>query len=219
MTAETRAPETGWRRQHWEQIYRAKAPESVSWYQPRLSVSLRLIEATGAGHDARIIDVGGGNSTLVEHLRALGYRNLTVLDIAGTAIRQARQRLGADADAITWIEGDVLNGTTEDRYDIWHDRAVFHFLTEAEDRDRYVSALTHALSPGGHVVMATFAADGPTHCSGLAVIRYTPRALAQALGSDFRLIESATETHHTPNGVAQRFVYCRFIRARGRGPA
>jgi SAM-dependent methyltransferase len=197
---------------HWEQVYLKKQPDAVSWYQLHPEYSLAMIEATGAGIEARIIDVGGGASTLVDHLLAAGYRHLTVLDISPTAIARARERLGEQANRISWLEVDVIDYIPKQGLEIWHDRAVFHFLTSAEERARYLAALNKALKPGGHAILATFAEDGPDKCSGLEVVRYSPESLNRAVGHGLRLIETRSELHHTPRGGIQQFVYCRFIR-------
>lgn len=200
------------RKQHWEQVYSDKKPTDVSWYQLHPEYSLALIEACAAGSGARIIDVGGGTSTLVDHLLTAGYRHISVLDIAGTAIRQAQARLGARASEITWLEEDVTRYPFTQDFAIWHDRAVFHFLTSPEDRNRYLANLKQALKPGGHAIIATFAEDGPSECSGLAVMRYSPESLSNILGGSLRLVETRQEEHHLPHGGVQRFIYCRFRR-------
>jgi SAM-dependent methyltransferase len=196
------------RRQHWEQVYRTRAPEQVSWYQPEARNSLELIRRAGPDCAAAIIDIGGGASTLVDSLVDADYRDVTVLDLAPDALAIARARLGARADSVHWMTADILAAELPAaRYDIWHDRAAFHFLTNPDDRARYVAQLRHALSPGGHLVMATFALDGPPRCSGLDVIRYSAESLADELGSGFELVESVREEHRTPSGAIQRFQY------------
>ena len=196
------------RRQHWEQVYRTRAPEQVSWYQPEARNSLELIRRAGPDCAAAIIDIGGGASTLVDSLVDADYRDVTVLDLAPDALAIARARLGARADSVHWMTADILAvELPAARYDIWHDRAAFHFLTNPDDRARYVAQLRHALSPGGYLVMATFALDGPTRCSGLDVIRYSAESLADELGSGFELVESVREEHRTPSGAIQRFQY------------
>ncbi len=194
---------------HWEQIYQTKQPTQVSWYQMHPLLSLRFIERTGVSKAGSLIDVGGGASTLVDHLLADGYQNVTVLDVSGVALAQARARLGPLAGPVRWIEADITEAALPpNQYDVWHDRAVFHFLTQAEDRVRYVEAVRRSVKPGGHVIVATFAADGPTQCSGLDVVRYSPDSLHGEFGSDFELLESAPEAHQTPFGTEQKFVYC-----------
>jgi len=198
------------RRAHWEQVWRSKAPQQVSWYQPEPAVSLELIEAAHIAKNAGIIDVGGGASVLVDRLLDCGYSGLAVLDIAASAMRASRERLGARAREIEWHEGDVTSFEPPHRYGLWHDRAVFHFLTEAADRRAYVAILHKALKPGGTVVIAAFAPDGPPKCSGLDVMRHDEKSLAAELGEGFVLREARRETHRTPWQAEQRFVYCRF---------
>jgi ubiquinone/menaquinone biosynthesis C-methylase UbiE len=171
---------------HWEQVYAIKSTTAVSWYQAEATLSLGLICQIAPSPDANIIDVGGGASTLVDGLLESGYRNLTVLDLASEALSVARQRLGRASDAVHWLEGDITTLTLPAQaYDIWHDRAVFHFLTNPEDRLAYVKQVMHAVKPGGHVIIATFAPDGPTECSGLPVVRYAPDTLKNELGREF----------------------------------
>lgn len=199
-------------REHWRDVHRGRAPEAASWYQPEPALSLALIEATGLAPDAGIIDVGGGASTLTDHLLDRGYRDLTVLDIAGPALEAARARLGARAGQVTWIEADVTGWSPPRRWDLWHDRAVFHFLVDAEDRRAYTAALDRALPSGGHLIVATFAPEGPDRCSGLPVVRYDETGLRRELGPGFRFVESRRETHRTPGGIAQAFIYQRYVR-------
>ncbi len=195
-------------RTHWESIYRAKLPHQLSWFQAEPRASVDLIRHAVPDVNAAIIDVGGGASTLVDRLLSAGYRRLTVLDLSPSALEAARGRLGPGAGDVTWIEADVLTADLPaDHFDLWHDRAVFHFLTAAGDRARYVAQVRTALKLGGHVLVATFADDGPTRCSGLPVVRYTAAALAEEFGAGFRLITSAREEHVTPSGVVQAFVY------------
>lgn len=199
---------------HWENVYATKAPTAVSWFQPHADRSLALIRGTGAGRTAPVIDVGGGASTLVDDLLRDGYTDLTVLDLSRNALQAAQARLGALAQRVTWREADI---TTADlpahRYAIWHDRAVFHFLVTAEARAAYLAAVQRAVPAGGHVIVATFAADGPTQCSGLPVMRYSAGALHETFGSPFALVAHAEEAHHTPFGTIQQFVYCYCIKA------
>jgi SAM-dependent methyltransferase len=198
------------RQQHWEAAYQTDGPTDVSWYQPRPALSLELIAATGAARDAGIIDVGGGASTLTDCLLDAGYTSLAVLDLSGVALGQARSRLGQRATAVQWFEADVTSFQPPHRFAVWHDRAVFHFLTEPLDRRGYVSTLRRALQPGGHIIIATFALDGPAKCSGLEVIRYDEASIATELGPSFALRESRRETHTTPWRTEQRFIYFRF---------
>lgn len=198
---------------HWENIYKTKAPTQVSWYQEHLQISLQFIERSGIDKTAHIIDVGGGSSTLVDDLLERGFKHITVLDISSTAIDTTRKRLGSQADGLTWIEADVTQVALPHRYyDLWHDRAVFHFLTSAEDHKRYVEAVKHSLKPRGHVIISTFAPDAPPKCSGLDVVRYSPQSLQDEFGNEFELIESASEVHQTPSGTEQKFIYCYFTK-------
>lgn len=197
------------RKQHWEQVYNTKAPDSVSWFQEHADQSLRLIHSTGLAKQAAIIDVGGGASRLADDLVLEGYTDLTVLDLSAAALAVARQRMGKHADAVHWMEGDITRARfPKYRFDVWHDRAVFHFLTDPADRRAYVERVRHAVRPGGHVIVATFAEDGPEKCSGLPVMKYQPETLHAEFGDAFLLIEHEKETHHTPFGTVQQFVYC-----------
>lgn len=196
-------------KEHWEQVYASRAANAVSWYQAHADRSLNLIRATGVSRNASIIDVGGGASTLAEDLLAEGYTDVTVLDISGAAIAAAKARLGERALEVRWIEADITAINLPRRcIDVWHDRAVFHFLTVSEDRMTYISAILHAVRPGGHVIIATFAEDGPTKCSGLPVVRYSPEELHAEFGEAFSLHRCEREEHVTPTGAVQRFVYC-----------
>jgi len=196
-------------KQHWEQVYVTKASDSVSWFQEHADQSLRFIHNTGLGTNAAIIDVGGGASNLVDDLVAEGCTDLTVLDLSSAALAVAKQRLGKQADAVHWMEGDITRAEfPEHRFDIWHDRAVFHFLTDPADRHAYVERVMQAVRPGGHVIVATFAADGPEKCSGLPVMRYQPEGLHAEFGDAFLLVAHEKEVHHTPFGTDQQFVYC-----------
>lgn len=200
------------RKKHWEQVYTSKASQGVSWYQAEPRLSLDLIRRSGISREAPIIDVGGGASLLVDRLQADDYTQLAVLDISGAALATARQRLGAKAAAIEWYEADVTKFTAPHAFALWHDRAVFHFLTAGEDRRRYVQVLKRTLVPDGHVVMAAFAIGGPTRCSGLDVVQYDAERLLAELGHDFRLEEESTETHRTPAGKDQKFGFFRLRR-------
>jgi ubiquinone/menaquinone biosynthesis C-methylase UbiE len=194
---------------HWETIHQKKAPMQVSWYQEHALSSLQFIASTGVEKTGQIIDIGGGISTLVDDLIANGYKNISVLDISSAALQTTQQRLGSQAQAVTWLEADVTRAELPHLfYDVWHDRAVFHFLTQAVDRQRYIKMVRHAVKPGGHVIVATFALDGPDHCSGLEVMRYDPESLHNEFSTGFELINSMRETHHTPFGADQKFIYC-----------
>jgi ubiquinone/menaquinone biosynthesis C-methylase UbiE len=196
-------------KEHWEKVYTTKATDTVSWFQPHADLSLDLIKATGVSHDAAIIDVGGGASTLVDDLLANGYTDLSVLDLSAAALTAAQMRLGLQASKVQWIEADVTKVNLPDyRFDVWHDRAVFHFLTSAEDRAAYVQTVFRAVKPGGHVIVATFAEDGPNQCSGLPVVRNRADELHAEFGEAFALLSHRKEAHHTPSGTVQQFVYC-----------
>ncbi|MFN7855837.1 MAG: class I SAM-dependent methyltransferase [Acidovorax sp.] len=194
---------------HWEKVYQTKRADSVSWFQEHAMRSLEIIRAIGASTDARIIDVGGGASTLVDDLLKARFKNIAVLDLSASALDVARARLGTLGDCVEWIAGDIRNVVLpEHAFDIWHDRAVFHFLTEPSDRLAYVRQVTRAVKPGGHVIVATFAPDGPEQCSGLPVVRYAPEQLHGEFGPQFELVEHASEAHTTPWGSVQHFIYC-----------
>jgi 2-polyprenyl-3-methyl-5-hydroxy-6-metoxy-1,4-benzoquinol methylase len=194
---------------HWENIYHTKESAQVSWYQLHPQLSLQYIRNTGADKAAKIIDVGGGASTLVDHLLDDGFSQITVLDISKEALDVAAQRLAKRAKLVTWLEADITRADlSQHAYDIWHDRAVFHFLTNPQDREAYVKTVEHAVKPGGHVIVATFASDGPEKCSGLDVARYDPQSLHDEFGSGFELLDSTHENHQTPFGTEQKFIYC-----------
>ena len=194
---------------HWDTVYRTKAPEAVSWYRAHLERSLDLIGRVAPDLAASIIDVGGGESTLVDDLLARGYRNITVLDLSSTAVEVARKRLGNLAQQVTWSVADITRVALPDRhYDVWHDRAVFHFLTGEGERQAYVRRVMQSVKRGGHVIVATFGPEGPEKCSGLDVVRYDAESLHGQFGGQFRLVESATELHQTPFGTTQQFLYC-----------
>jgi SAM-dependent methyltransferase len=201
------------RQQYWETVYDNKAVDEVSWFQQHAASSLRLIEGC-ADKDAYIIDVGGGASVLVNNLLDAGYRNLTVLDLAESALAASRARLGARAQSVQWIAADITRADLPAaRYDVWHDRAVFHFLTDPADRARYVAQVLKSVKSGGHVIVAAFGPGGPLQCSGLDVMRYAPDALHAEFGAPFRLLGHQTEIHRTPAGGVQEFVYCYCVRA------
>jgi 2-polyprenyl-3-methyl-5-hydroxy-6-metoxy-1,4-benzoquinol methylase len=194
---------------HWEKVYATKAPDAVSWYRPHLETSLALIERATAGYSASIIDIGAGESTLVDDLLATGYENITVLDVSQTAVDVTKKRLGLLAKKIAWIVGDITLVQLEPfAYDVWHDRAVFHFLASPEQRAAYVRSVAKAVNPGGHVIVSTFGPEGPTKCSGLEVMRYDTESLHNEFGTRFRLVESLKELHRTPFGTTQQFLYC-----------
>lgn len=195
---------------HWETVYRDKASDAVSWYRAHLESSLALIERTAPDRSSALIDVGAGASTLVDDLLLRRYENVTVLDVSQTAIDVARKRLGVAAEKVRWIVADITRTELpRAAYDLWHDRAVFHFLTARESRAAYVEQVWRAVKPGGHVIISGFGPQGPAKCSGLEVARYNPESLLGEFGSRFRLLESFTEQHRTPSGATQQFIYCR----------
>ena len=201
-------------KQHWDNVYRLRPPNQVSWFRPHLDVSLRLIMQAAAGRDARIIDVGAGEATLVDDLLASGYRNVDLLDLSPTALDVVKARLQTQAATVGLLCGDVTRYDFAcQRYDVWHDRAVFHFMIDAGDRAAYVRQVARAVKPGGHVIVAAFGPGGPTHCSGLEVVRYDPSALHEEFGARFELVEHLTELHRTPAGAMQPFIYCYCRRA------
>lgn len=194
---------------HWETVYQTKAPDAVSWYAPHLDTSLRLIERAAPDKDAAIIDVGGGEATLVDDLLAHGYSRISVLDISQAAVDVARRRLGRDAARVDWRVADVTQADLPAQYyDVWHDRAVFHFLTDPQQRIAYVRQVARAVKRGGHVIVATFGPQGPEKCSGLQVVRYDSSSLHEQFGGQFKLLDSSTEIHQTPFGTTQQFLYC-----------
>jgi 2-polyprenyl-3-methyl-5-hydroxy-6-metoxy-1,4-benzoquinol methylase len=194
---------------HWEKVYQTRAPDAVSWYKPHLETSLTLIKRTRATSSSAIIDVGAGQSTLADDLLSLEFQNITVLDISETAIDVCKKRMGAAANRVHWLVADVTHAKLEtDVYDIWHDRAVFHFLTTLEQRIAYVSNVARSVRRGGHVIVSTFGPEGPTRCSGLEVMRYDAESLHGQFGERFRLVESSKELHNTPFGTTQQFLYC-----------
>jgi SAM-dependent methyltransferase len=198
---------------HWRQVHDSKAEDQVSWFQTMPETSLRLIQNTGLSTTARLIDVGGGASRLVDNLLDLGYSQLAVLDITEGGMARAKERLGARADVVHWVVSDVTRYQTNAEWDLWHDRAVFHFLVDADDRKHYRQVLESAVVHGGHVIIGTFGPDGPEKCSGLPVQRYSAEALAAELGSVFAIRESVIEDHRTPSGAKQQFMYARFERS------
>jgi 2-polyprenyl-3-methyl-5-hydroxy-6-metoxy-1,4-benzoquinol methylase len=196
-------------KEHWERVYTTKAATDVSWFQEHAQRSVHLIEQTGAAKNASIIDVGGGASTLVDDLLGQGYSNITVLDLSETALAAARVRLGEHARGVAWLAGDITQiELPRHAYDVWHDRAVFHFLTTRQEREAYVQAVLCAVKPGGYVIVATFAEDGPEKCSGLPVMRYSADGLHAQFGAPFTLLQREREEHHTPFGTVQKFIYC-----------
>jgi len=200
---------SGFNRQaHWQQVYTEKGENQVSWFQERPTVSLELIEAVGVKPSSAIIDIGGGASRLVDALLDDGFEAVTVLDVSEAALEAARARLGERAAKVHWVNADVTAWRPTAQFDVWHDRAVFHFLTGSEERLAYVRQVAHAVRPGGHVIVSTFGPEGPTKCSGLDVARYDAEALHEQLGIRFRLVDSSKELHQTPFGTTQQFLYC-----------
>ena len=200
------------KREHWESVFREKQESEVSWFQERPSTSLDLIARTGVARNAKIVDVGGGASRLVDALLDVGYQDVAVVDIAGAALAKSRTRLAERAGRVRWVTSDIVEWTPDEVFDVWHDRAVFHFMVRPDDRDAYLATMRRALKRDGHAIVATFAADGPEQCSGLPVQRYEPEALEALFGQEFRLAECVREEHVTPAGKVQAFQFSRFER-------
>lgn len=197
------------RQQHWDNVYTTKAHDEVSWYRDHLDNSLQMILDTGVDKDAAVIDVGGGSSTLVDDLLVNGFIDVSVLDISGVAIAKSKERLGSQAEKVNWLEADITEVVLpQNKFDVWHDRAVFHFLTDAEDRRKYVEQVMRSLKVGGHIIVASFGLEGPKKCSGLDVVRYDPETMHNEFGEQFRPINNVRETHQTPFGTTQEFIYC-----------
>ncbi|SOC48061.1 methyltransferase family protein [Rhizobium subbaraonis] len=195
------------RRAHWDHVYLSKGEAGVSWFEPTPTASLDLIRRHAGSVAAPLADIGGGASHLVDSLLEDGFDAVTVLDLSAAALEASRRRLGADAGKVEWIVADVTTWEPMRSYDIWHDRAAFHFLTEPKAREAYIERLRMALSPGGHAIIATFAPDGPERCSGLPVVRYDPATLAETIGAPFRLVDERRCLHTTPWGSRQAFQY------------
>jgi SAM-dependent methyltransferase len=200
------------RKEHWDKAHAARHPREVSWYQQLPALSLRMIQNSNMAMDTPLIDVGGGASLLVDFLLEEGYRNITVLDLSGIALKKARRRLGEQASKVEWIEQDITRFEAERIYGLWHDRALFHFLTLEYDREKYIQALRRALQPGGQLVISTFAIGGPARCSGLDIVQYDARKLERELGEEFTLLEQEQVRHQTPAQKEQLFGFYRFIR-------
>ncbi|MBX9845874.1 MAG: class I SAM-dependent methyltransferase [Xanthobacteraceae bacterium] len=200
------------RQAHWQNVYQTKGERDVSWFQETPEISLDLIRATGAGKGVSIVDIGGGASRLADALLEEGYRSITVLDLSDQALATSRARLGARAAQVSWIVADVTAWQPAGSFDVWHDRAAFHFLTEPQDRLTYGECVRKAVRPGGHVIIGTFALDGPERCSGLPVVRHDATTIGNVLGRSFRLAESRRHEHKTPGGAIQRFQFSRFRR-------
>jgi SAM-dependent methyltransferase len=197
---------------HWQKIYKEKGPADVSWFQAEPAISLELINNCELALSDPVIDVGGGASVLVDRLINSGYSRLAVLDISAQALAESKRRLGDDAERVQWIECDITAYEPREPFALWHDRAVFHFLTQSGDRKNYVSVLNKALRPGGHLIMASFAIDGPEKCSGLPIVQYDAPKLLSELGPGFRLVEERTESHITPGQQIQKFAWFRLVR-------
>jgi SAM-dependent methyltransferase len=196
------------RKEHWQKVYQTRAADAVSWYRPQLGVSLELLETAGLSAASRLIDVGGGASTLVDDLLCRGLTGVTILDVSEAALAVARQRLGERARDVTWLVTDLLQAEPpEGGFDLWHDRAVLHFLTDASDSARYAAVAARAVASGGHAVIGGFAPDGPEKCSGLPVARRSAEEIAVILAPAFRLVATRAERHITPAGTEQSFAY------------
>ena len=200
------------RKAHWENVYTTKSEKEVSWFQENPAPSLELIALAGLSADATIIDIGGGASRFVDALVEQKIGRITVLDLSAAALDAAKKRLGDRGAAVEWVIADATTWEPSQAYDLWYDRATFHFLTNASDRSAYVRNLQKAVRSGGHVIMGTFALEGPERCSGLSVMRYDAGMLGAILGTDFRLIDSRRHDHATPWGVVQRFQFSTFRR-------
>jgi 2-polyprenyl-3-methyl-5-hydroxy-6-metoxy-1,4-benzoquinol methylase len=201
------------RQAHWEGVYTTKGEKEVSWYQDNPAPSLDLIALTGVSKQASIVDIGGGASRLVDQLLAQGFERLTVLDLSAAALDAAKTRLGEKAAKVRWEVADITTWESPGSYDLWHDRAAFHFLTEQTDQSAYIERVRKAVNPGGHVIIGTFALDGPERCSGLPIVRYDAASLSAPLGADFHLIDTRRHDHATPGGAVQRFQFSTFRRS------
>lgn len=199
---------------HWQRTYGERSIEELSWTEPMPDSSLALIGEASLPSDAAIIDVGGGASRLTAELLRCGYSDVTVADISAQALERANADLSEEAGLVTWVEADVRDHDFGRRFDLWHDRAVFHFMVKPADRDGYLAVLDRTLRPGGHLILATFGPDGPTECSGLPVRRYDAEAISQVLGDDYELLSSRLKEHRTPSGKAQQFMYALLKRRR-----
>jgi len=198
-------------KEHWENVYKDKSSHDVSWYQKEPLLSIELIDNSKLTLDDAIIDVGGGASVLIDYLQEKGFTNLAVLDISNNALLSAKNRLGDKADKVNWYEADITQFNSPQTFSLWHDRAVFHFLTDKQDREKYVNGLKKSLKSGGHLIIAAFSIGGPEKCSGLDIVQYDEKKMSAELGDDFRLLESRTETHVTPTDKEQSFTYFHYI--------
>jgi len=197
---------------HWERAYKARPIPELSWHQDVPATSLRFVEKTAVSHEQAIIDVGGGAFSLADHLLTAGFKQISVLDISATALQHGRDRLGDEADKIEWVEADITNYQPTHKVDVWHDRAVFHFLTNATDRTAYLQTMGEMLHDDGHVIISTFALDGPEQCSALNIVRYDADMMCAEFGEQYRLLETCKETHPKPRGGEQEFIYFWFQR-------
>lgn len=197
-------------KEHWENIYSNKKLEEVSWYQPTPETSLKFITEMDLPKNAAIIDVGGGDSFLVDNLLKLGYTNISVLDISGGALKRAKERLGKEAERVSWIEADASEFQPDKQYDLWHDRAAFHFLTDEDKIGSYLKTLENSVKPGGHVVLGTFSDKGPDKCSGIVIRKYSTEELGSLLSNDFEKLKCMNLDHHTPWDSVQNFSFCSF---------
>ena len=200
------------RKKHWGDVYQEKSPSELSWYQKEPKLSLELIRCTNVASNDAIIDVGGGTSVLVDYLSKESFTNLTVLDISENAIAMAKKRLGDTAKSIEWIVTDITQFDTSQKFSLWHDRALFHFLTDPSDRKIYVKALIKAIRTEGHLIIATFAIGGPEKCSGLEIVQYDSKKIIAELGDNFSLVEERKEIHITPANKEQEFIFFHFLR-------
>ena len=201
------------KKSHWETVYTTKSSNDVSWFQPHAVTSIEFINRLNCEKSAAIIDVGGGASTLVDDLLLNGHTNVSVLDLSGAALETAKKRIGESSGSVNWIEADITNVTLpKQQFDVWHDRAVFHFLTTPEERIAYIKNVMHAVKPHCHIIIATFAEDGPEKCSGLPIVRYSAESLHAEFGEHFLLKEQLYETHTTPFATTQQFVFCHFVK-------
>lgn len=193
---------------HWEKVYQTKTPDEVSWTQEKPQTSLDLINSCALGKEAKIIDIGGGDSTLVDFLLNEGYQNITVLDISAKALERAQKRLGSQAEKVTWIEADVTEFEPKETYDIWHDRAAFHFLTQQEHIRKYLQITKESVA--GYMILGTFSINGPKKCSGLDIQQYDEQSITSLFKENFEKLSCFTEDHTTPFNTIQNFIFCRF---------
>ena len=195
---------------HWEKIYQTKSLQEVSWFQPKPETSLNFFSEFKIAKDAKIIDIGGGDSLLVDHLLDLGYTDITVLDISEAALTKAKTRLGNRAGLVKWIEADAATFVSDVQYDFWHDRAAFHFLTSAQEIEHYLQTVQQSIRPNGILVMGTFSEQGPTKCSGIQIKQYSEKSMSDLLTDFFEKIKCITVDHRTPFETIQQFIFCSF---------